>query len=227
MSGVELMPKKSCRTRYAVRRSDRQTTRPVCSFHGMDPPLGANRVDTTAGDVDYRAGARAVVVAVAVAVRRRVAQAPVSGSGLGMQALDDLFVVDTVQVDEPVAGDGRGSVARAGGQLPDPRRRQGPAQARLGRHPVVGRSEKGRPVVGDRVGGEHPRGAMQDSPPGAPPGRRPPAGRREAAGPPKRVAQGKAQPARRAPCAATSAAQAAPSSTPKRRARRGRNLSPT
>ena len=31
MSGVELMPKKSCRTSYAVRRSDRQTTRPVSS----------------------------------------------------------------------------------------------------------------------------------------------------------------------------------------------------
>ena len=38
MSGVELMPKKSCRTLYAVRRSDHQTTRPLCSSMAWTRP---------------------------------------------------------------------------------------------------------------------------------------------------------------------------------------------
>ena len=168
-------------------------------LHGVDQPLGADRVDAAAGSVDDRARTRAVVVAVAIAVSRRVAQAPLGRARLRVQALDDLLVVEAVQVDEPIPGDGRRHVPGAGRKLPDERWRERPAQARLGGHAVVGRSEKGRPVVGDGIGCEWTRDAMRDSAPGPPAGHRLGAGQRPAGGNGRRKERRRQRAERRAP----------------------------
>ena len=164
MSGVELMPKKGLPHAVHGSQVGPPDDAPGSELDGVDPPLGADRVDPAGGNVDHRTRAGAVVVPVAVAVRRWITETPVRGAGLGVQALDDLLVVDPVQVDEAIAVDGRRSVARTGGQLPDQRRRERSAQARLGRHRVVGRSEKRRPVVGARIGSERSRSAMRNGP---------------------------------------------------------------
>ena len=102
--------------------------------------------------VDHRARARPVVVAVAILEDGAVLELPAACSRLRIEALDDLLVAEPVNEDEPSSGDRRRRVARTLGELPDERRRQRPAQLRLGRDGVVRGSQERGPVVRHRAG---------------------------------------------------------------------------
>ena len=111
----------------------------------MQLALRAYRVH--ARGVDDRARSRAVVVSVPIFEIGGIAELPVGRARLRVQALDDLFVAQSMEEHEPLARDRRRRVAGALGELPDQWRRQLSAQPRLGRDRVVRRPEKGGPVV--------------------------------------------------------------------------------
>ena len=111
----------------------------------MHLSLRAHRVRSRG--VDDRARSRAVVVSVTIFEIRWIAELPICRARLCVQALDDLFVPQSMEQHEPLARDRGRRVAGALGELPDERRRKSSTQPRLGRYRVVRRPEKGGPVV--------------------------------------------------------------------------------
>jgi hypothetical protein len=126
----------------------------------MELALGADREDTVT--IDDRARARPVVVAVEIFKRGGIAESPATRAGLSMPAFDDLLVPEPVEEEQPIACHSRRRVAVTRGPLPDQRRREHPAQRRLGGPRVVGRSEERGPVVGHRPRRQRSRRPVND-----------------------------------------------------------------